>query len=415
MLRGLLLRSVASIRRRLDSFLLVFFRRPIELQQIPRLPGPAIEVDLIISPNEISFAHGTGVLLTRLFENREKMITFRSQSTYGGAQDISAIEDFVLPQGLVDPDRIAEQVELWLRNYSVRRILCTPFFDTDVHLARAAKVISGAPLGIWIMDDNCLRTNQINRESMQDLLSRAAINFAISRELKDAYRRSFLIDMTILPPLVPASLINVAVSPIPTEESIVIIGNVWSPQILDRLSRVVQEAEMVVYWYTSNENLWSNAISLRTLKKRGIHILNGTDTQTVQAAVANASVVLVPSDPGDLQGQSDSESAIGEMSLPTRIPFILASAGTPIIVLGHDQTAAGNFVRRRDIGHVVPYEATKLKAAIRILSSTQEQTRIREVCAGLSASFSFAGITEQVLRSIDQGEDVLDRSFNSIC
>jgi hypothetical protein len=51
---------------------------------------------LVLSPNEISFAHGTGVLLTRLVDNRDNVILMRSRTSYGGKQILPALKAFVV-------------------------------------------------------------------------------------------------------------------------------------------------------------------------------------------------------------------------------------------------------------------------------------------------------------------------------
>jgi FkbM family methyltransferase len=360
----------------------------------------SIEVDLVISPNEISFAHGTGVLLSRLLENRTDLIAMRSLTTYGGNQRIMAQATFALPGGMTDRGAIFAQVGKWLKGYKIRSILCAPYFETDLMLAIAAQSISGAPLGLWIMDDNCLRNNGISRTIMAEGISRAEALFAISPQLKRIYQNEFQRPFAVLPPLVAPTMIRSKPSPSAKGDAIVMIGNVWSVQWLENTSLCVEAAGLKVKWYASNPELWTGSLSRSTLMARGIEIVEGDDPAVVQDAVINAVAVLVPSDAGNSVGH---EAALGEMSLPTRIPFIVASAGTPIIVLGRPETAAAEFVTRFQIGHVIAYDSEALKKSVANLSVAAEQNVIRMRSAQLAEQLSFEGAHDFVFKTIRDG------------
>ena len=368
-------------------------------------------IDLIISPNEISFAHGTGVLLSRLVEGRDDLVAIRSRTNYGGMQRINSREDFVLPDGMSDRKEIFAQVGEWLHGYDVRSILCTPFFETDVTIAIAAQAITGAPLGLWIMDDNCLNNTGIRREVMAEGFERATALFAISTELKRYYQTEFRKPMATLPPLVAPSMIRTTPAPPPKQQRFVMIGNVWSADILDRASRAIQEAGLRVEWFSSNPLFWSGAISVAQLASRGVIIVEGGDPDVVSETVAAATAVIVPSDPGDAGSH---EKALGAMSLPTRMPFVLATAGTPMIVLGHAGTAAAAFVERFKIGRVVPYEGAALLAAVNELSAAAEQKVCRANAASVAGRFSFAGAADFVFKTILGGGRWIDERFESL-
>ncbi len=368
--------------------------------------------DLIISPNEISFAHGTGVLLSRLVEGTDNILVARSASHYGGSQRVNAKKAFVLPDGVTTRPEIFAEVIQWLGSYNIRSILCTPFFQTDLLIALAAQAITGAPLGIWVMDDNCLANTGISRKIMGEVIERASALFAISPELKQAYQTEFRKPFAILPPLVPKDLIRKKPSSAPTGSDLIMIGNIWSPSILDLFSKTVQMAGLKVDWHSSNPDLWSQMISIETLKSRGISVLQAGDTKDLAALVVKARAVIVPCDPGT---QPDGhEAALGKMSIPTRIPFILATAGTPVIVVGREGTAAANFVNRFKIGRTVDYDAKSLKNAVEALGNSCEQMEIRKRAAKLAPSFSFDGIYNFVSAAIVDGGRWPDERFEKL-
>jgi FkbM family methyltransferase len=368
-------------------------------------------VDIVISPNEISFAHGTGVLLTRLMEDTDQFVAFRSRSDYGGTQRISPRAAHVLPAGTTDRAAIFAEVQEWTRGLEVRSILCVPYFETDLTLAVATQAITGAPLGLWIMDDNCLRNDGIARTAMAEAIARADALFAISPELKATYQTEFRRPMSVVPPLVAPSLIRSAPSAPRPEGRLVMIGNVWSPELLERLSQTSAAAGLEIDWYASNPGLWNGRLSPARLKERGITVMEGDDPKTLAAAVEVARAVIVPSDSGDA---GDHAGALGAMSLPTRIPFVLATAGTPIIAVSRPRTATAAFIERFGIGLVCPYEAGALAASVAAVSTPEEQARIRAEAARLGPRFSFAGAREVMFATINNGGRLADDRFDTL-
>jgi FkbM family methyltransferase len=368
-------------------------------------------IDLIVSPNEISFAHGTGVLLSRLLEDSKDYIAIRSRTNYGGSQRINAKEAFVLPIGMNDRKAIFAQVSEWLAPYNIRSILCAPYFETDLVVAIAAQAITNAPLGVWVMDDNCIKNNGISKSIMAEAMTRASARFAISPELKRVYESEFRKSIAVLPPMVaPSLLLKKPISP-PSKQKLVMIGNVWSHKILERMANTVKEAGLQVEWLSSNPDLWAGSVSMSDLNKAGITVVPGDDPATVNAAARAASAIIIPSDPGDLGGH---EEALGSMSLPTRMPFILATSGTPMIVLGRTTTAASGFVRRFDVGSTVEYDGKKLAAAVDAICKPDRQKAIRMNAANLAERFSFEGANAFVYETIYAGGRWPDERFESL-
>jgi FkbM family methyltransferase len=368
--------------------------------------------DLVISPNEISFAHGTGVLLSRLLEKTDNILVARSSTYYGGSQNVKAKQAFVLPKGIVDRQDVFAEVVQWLRGYKIRSILCAPFFQTDVLIAIAAQSVTGAPMGLWVMDDNCLLNNGISRELMAEAIERASALFAISPELKQAYQTEFRKPFTILPPLVPETLIRKKPSSTPAGSDLLMIGNIWSPSILDLFSKTVRTAGIKIDWHSSNPDLWSHMISVETLEKRGVRVMQSGDPKELIELVVNARAIIIPSDPGTLA--EGHEAALGKMSIPTRMPFILATAGTPMIVVGRKGTASANFVNRFNVGRAVDYDAKAIKNAIEELAKPEEQLAIRQRSAKLASSFSFDGVYKFVTDSIADGGRWPNETFESL-
>jgi hypothetical protein len=354
-------------------------------------------VDVVICHVEISASHGTGIVLSRLFEGRSDLVTILSRTYYGGKQSICPRATFVLPFRMTNRNAIFERVSKWLRKYRVRSILCVPYFETDLTLAIAAQAVSGAPLGIWIMDDNCLEKEGIRRESMAEAIERATALFAISPQLKQRYQQQFRKSLTVVPPLVPTSMVRSSPSPIPTTRRLLVIGNVWSDAMLERMSRAIEAAGLSVDWLLPNPKGEPRSLTPSALAGRGVQIKDGSDPDSVRESVTQATAVIIPGDPGDA---GTHERALGEMSLPSRMPFILATAGTPMIVLARPGTVAGTFVEHFGVGRVVPYDGDALRAAVEELDRPEIQRTIRTRSAEVAEKFSFSGLGDFILDAI---------------
>lgn len=382
------------------------------IQPIIKLFRSQEPIDLIISPNEISFAHGTGVLLSRLLEDQKRFIVARSASHYGGTQRVNADHAYVLPEGAKTRRQVFAEVIQWLSHCNIGSILCTPYFKEDLLIAIAAQAVSGAPLGLWIMDDNCLFNSGIPKPLMEEAIGRADALFAISPELKQAYQTEFRKSFSVVPPLVPQGLIRSKPSEPSSSTDLVMIGNVWSPQILDSLSRVVQKAGIRLEWHSSNPDLWAGSIANSTLAERGLQVVASGDPQALRDRIVEARAVVVPSDPGSKD--NGHESALGRFSVPTRMPFVLATSGTPMIVVGRPGTAAANFVERFDLGKSVPYDGKALRKAFDELGKKAVQKAIRDRAAKLAPQFSFHGVYAFMKQAITDGGRRPDDRFEKL-
>jgi FkbM family methyltransferase len=362
------------------------------------------KVDVVVSPNEISSLHGTGVLLTRLLEARTDIVGIRSQTTYDGRQDLQFKDTFVLEAVWMDRAEVTEQVASWMRSYTVRSILCVPYYESDLLIALALKAISGAPMSLYIMDDNCLRSSGISPQVMAETVARADACFAISPELRSAYEAEFRRKFWILPPLVASNVIRATSSPVPeglaSKRDSLLIGNIWSQAWLDRLERLLIETDWRLTWLTSNTRpAWLNLPGDGEAASR-VHVAPAPPQQALIDRITNAPFIVVPSGSPEDGG---SEGAIAKFSLPTRIPFVVATAGTPLLVIGSEEAAAARFVKRFDLGEAVPYDKVAFIGAVERLRSPNRQADIRERSALLAPKFDVAHAYEYLTSAARRG------------
>lgn len=354
-------------------------------------------VDVVVSPNEISSAHGTGILLSRLLDNRGGIVAMRSQTTYGGKQDITPEAAFVLPNPTMDRAEIVEQVARWLRPYDVDAFTCVPYFETDLLIGLAVKSITGAPMALWIMDDHCLYSQGIKREIMAEAIARADTVFAISPELRDAYEQEFGRSIHVLPPLVAAKHIRPVASDVPEEglkqQNAVMIGNIWSQDWLEKLLATIDGSGWTITWYASNPDAFWLNFDRERAEKKGLVIRDQPPMADYIKAVSEAAFVVVPTAENF---DADPAAAISRLSLPTRVPFVIATSGTPLLVIGNANAGVARFVRRFGLGEVCGYDAVAFKTATQRLGEADVQREIRKKAADLGPMFSSEGIYDYV-------------------
>lgn len=143
-----LLDRLARLRQRLAD--LDAGGRARLLQAVARpASGP---VDLLVTHNEVSERHGTGVLLRRLFLGGPPVASVRSVDLYGGEQDLGQPR-LRLDLGDASWLEVMETVVGALGHLDVRRILCVPYGPSEVRIALAAREVFGVPMCTWVMDD----------------------------------------------------------------------------------------------------------------------------------------------------------------------------------------------------------------------------------------------------------------------
>jgi FkbM family methyltransferase len=111
-------------------------------------------------------------------------------------------------------------------------------------------------------------------------------------------------------------------------------------------------------------------------------------------------------------GDSDNQAGRPELwrlSLPSRIPFIVATAHTPLIVLGRQDGAASQFVRDFALGLTCDYEAQGFLKAVETLQNETRQICIRRACLQLAPSLEADGLAKWIWDSLEKGHPADNR------
>jgi hypothetical protein len=369
----------------------------------------AARVDAVVSHVEVCHAHGTGVFTNLLFGGTPRIVSIRSRDQHGGRQEFG---DRAVRLGHDPHARRARLADLLsaLRGCDVRRIVSIPYFREDVANALALSDLFGAPLCTFMMDDNNVETKGIPDDLLRELLMRSQLRLAISPELRDAYEEKFAQRIWLMPPLVPPHLIRREPPVVPAADVLerrrgLMVGNIWCREWLHLLRETVRGAGIELEW-CSNGDIRSLGVREEDLAADGIHASGFVPEEELVSKLLAAPYVLVPS--GTLDHR-DARRGISRFSLPSRIPYVLATAHVPVLVLGHRDTAAARFALSNGVGAWAPYESGAFVAAVDEVADPSRQAAMRARAARLGPSFSSEGAREWIWISLARGRAVDDR------
>ncbi len=377
-------------------------RRRIERGVYPLKPMLLREADAIVTTNEVTDRHGTGVLLRRIFGTSPNLLSIRSSSLYPEHQLGVAHLQFG-HEGLSRSESFA-RVAHALNGSTVRRILCVPFLPDEVLTAIALKEMFNAPLCMYLMDDNNVFSRGIADELLREALSKANLRLAISPEMRDAYEDKYGLNFWVLPPVVrPEAVCTRAGLPQPEllqSRSGVLVGSLWSRRWLERLRAVVKASGLTLDWYGNATAPWLK-VTRAELRRDGIIDAGFVPEAELTVHLQRYAYAVIPS--GSLDGKDD-RPEIARLSLPTRMPFLLAAANMPMIVLGSSETAAAGFLKRFCVGRVSPYDGQRLREAVEEVCRPEAQAEFRHRAATHSRLFSAGGLADWIWHSLDLGE-----------
>jgi hypothetical protein len=257
------------------------------------------------------------------------------------------------------------------------------------------------------MDDQNLFWQGIAYPLMKMLLERSAMRFAISEPLRSGFKQKYGLPIWIIPPANSRRLFAPVDFPPPNNQTPrgVIIGNVWSQEILQQLRELVKASGLTVEWF-GNAGKPFIQLDPAELFKEGI-ILHGIVAEDeLVRALRQFDYAILPS--GKMSGMIEHDWLF-RASLPSRLIYLLTTAHLPIVVLGDPETAAGQFVARLQLGVVAPYSTDKFRAAVSKVTNLETAARIRRKAAQLAPTFASEPISEWIWRSVQLGKPLDDR------
>jgi hypothetical protein len=384
------------------------------LRQEPVAPvdRPTRSIDLVVTQCEVSDRHGTGVLLRRLFQDGADMAAVRSMDLYAGEQTFGSSRHRLSHRG-ADWSGVFTGILETLGDLPIRRILCVPYTPDEVYTALAACDVYGATLCTWVMDDRNIEADGIPDRLLAELFARSALRLAISPELRRAYQDKFGSSFFLAPPAVsPEHLLTTAAAPDATRvngRGGLLFGNIWGERWLDNLLETLTGSEIPLDWHSGAGTPWRK-IDPERIRRAGITIRPYLPEPELVALLRASTYAVVPS--GTFDGE-DEHRFVARLSLPSRLPYLAATAGTPVIVLGHPETAAARFVTRHGLGVAVPYERAAFTAAVEALCRPEAQARHRAAAAVLAPKLSAEGMSDWIWRSLE-ARGPIDRRFEAL-
>jgi hypothetical protein len=293
-------------------------------------------------------------------------------------------------------------------------VLCVPYHPDELISALALKELFGVPLCIYVMDDNNVYAHGIPDELMREALTASALRLAISPEMREEYERKYGLKFWVLPPVVRGDAVQTTPE-MPggrhfETRTAVMVGSIWSRQWLQQFRQTVRRARLQVHWYGNAQLSWLE-VTPEELRQDGIVDCGFIPEAKLTDRVKDYPYALIPS--GTLDEQDD-RPGIARLSLPTRLPYLLALTNTPMIVLGNPQTAAARFLEWFGVGLVAPYDGVRLRQVVDQICRPEQQLAFRRRAAGHSALFSAKGMAEWVWQSLAQGrpcDERFERAF----
>ncbi|HUO06462.1 MAG TPA: hypothetical protein VMU16_14785 [Candidatus Binataceae bacterium] len=388
--------------------------RPEEIQADVNVASMPRASDLIVTPCEVNELHGTGTLLLRMFPDSSSIISLRTSNFYEGTQDFGGGQ-LCLPLAQASRGAIGSWLKWYLAGTRVRRILSLPYLPADCIVSLAVKEMSGAPLCTYIMDDKNVCAEGISDALMEETLAKSDLRLVISPEMREAYEKKYRMKFWVMPPLVPEEIIRRTPVHPPKEADPrrgVLLGNIWGQRWLEMIQETFCNSGFQIDWYCNQKNPNGLDFDRARMEQNGLRLLDPIREADLPDVLSKYFYAVVPTD--TLDGNSPPPvQAIAELSLPSRIPTLVAAAHLPVLVLGSPRTSAARFVERFRLGTVTAYDTGAVRAALAELLKPEIQADIRRRAAQLSGSFSAKDSGDWIWRSLE-GKQPCDPRYESL-
>ncbi len=365
------------------------------------------DADVIISHAEVSERHGVGKFLQMMFLGEPNIISIRSANLYDGRNELGDVS-LCISHIAKSRDAVCRRVLSYMGEHTVRRVLCAPYFPDDVRTAIAIKDIYDAPLCTYIMDDQNVYANGIPDDLMRELLERSELVLGISREMCAVYERKYNRKVWPMPPLAPGRLIPSRLNVPQTKPEMhgVIIGNIWGQRWLEQLRNTVRGSGIKLTWYCNGEFRWLPC-GKDSLLEDSIIPLNPLEENELIRVLRQHWFAVLPS--GMLDDKDDDRRFIAQLSLPSRVPYMMATSHVPILVLGSPDAASARFVKQFGIGTVAPYERGAFTEAVRYIMEPDVNLAMRKHALAAASRFTDVGAGEWIWQSLALGEPIDSR------
>jgi hypothetical protein len=369
----------------------------------PELP-PLRDATLCVTRVEVNNRTG-GVILAQILANEPALAVIYSLALFGGdcAGDISVH----LTQRTEDPTEAAASIARVLEGHEISRILCVPQTTGDVLSAISAAELTDSPLVAYVMDDYNIFNDGISDAAMGGLIERSAICFAVSPLLCDVYEQKFAQPFWLLPPVNDSRLFAPPglEPPANPEPRGVIIGNIWSADVIDDLRSTIRQSRLRIDWYGNAGRPFVDPDPVE-LAADGIALHPNLAHDPLVRQLRRCDYAIMPS---RVLNKGYKHDFLYRASLPSRLVYLFTTAHLPLVVLGGADTTAAQFITRFGLGVISSYDPDPFSEAVRRVTSEPERDAIRLRAAALAPSFAAEPVAEWIWRSAAAGRPVDDR------
>jgi len=206
-------------------------------------------LNLLISAVEINDHHGVGIFLRRLFPDSGNFITIRSSPLYGGENRFGST-GFELGSEFQNSKRCAGRLGQIFKGHKIDRILAVPYYADDFENAYLAKSLTGAPLCVYLMDDQNIFEHYVPDRAVLRLSRAADFRLAISREMALAYQEKFSVSFHVLPPVMTRLPAESFTGDLVLGTSrAALLGNIWRLETFHLFRELVRNSDTCVDWF----------------------------------------------------------------------------------------------------------------------------------------------------------------------
>ncbi len=396
--------SVYSLNRGLRSRLYGLLRPEAD-------PDDVAPVQVVITLSEVNGLHGTGPLVQRICKGWSNVFSIRARNDYGGIQDFGQWQ-VILPQRQRSRTEFFRDVLSVLRGRNVDTILCVPYAPDDFMTAIAIRECFGARLCAYLMDDQNVAEHTVSDALMREFLEHCSLRLTTHPELRSAYETKYRLPFHLLPAVVPAELVTTEITPLPSageRAKGALIGSFWDQRWFDRLCNALSGCGWDIDWFGNNNSPWIDFAPANLATAR-INPHGVIPEPQLANRLKEYPFVIVPV--GELNDR-ESNRGVAHLSLPGRILFALATAHTPILIVGSSRTCGARFVQHFEVGVVAPYDSRKLSAAMDRMNRPDEQVRMRLNASRIALTLSDRGVSDWLTASISSGAPV-DQRFDDL-
>jgi hypothetical protein len=361
--------------------------------------------DIVVTHCEINQQQGVGILLQRIFPDDRNILSIRSRNLYGGRQRFGCAQLYLNQQGQ-SREQLKVTIARLVRSGQPQHLLSVPYYPEDVLTSLALKDYFNIPLCTYLMDDQNISVHHIPDDDMQELLARSDLRLGISRELCRAYEAKYGHRFWFLPPVVSPDLVQTQPPPLQHQPDSpptgILIGNIWSQQWLDRLRQITEKTGHSIHWYGQPNPDWLH-FDTAELAHQGIQFKGYYPEHQLVQVLRQADYGLL------LTGNSkdpEDRPELAQFSLPSRLPYLIAVANLPILVMGGTDTAAARFVVEFDLGLVCDYSPESFDHAVNALYRVEQQQHCRQQAANIAPTLAANNIDTWIWNSLKKGQPI---------